>query len=237
MRARTLAELDAEARALADTVNDAHISTAQGYRWINQGVAELWRKLVVAYPDRYLVGPVSFTTTAGTARYLLSTILDDDDPETTGDEDFMAIRRLDLIQGTRRIAVEPFGMQEPPYHNSDSRGGGRTRYRVIAQGIDGTGSAIYFDPDPGSNTYELWYIQAPQILVATGDSFDGVAGFEDWVVCFAAMRMCIRQETDPTPIMAEMQRIESSITAAAANRDVGRAPRIADVRPRGFLRR
>lgn len=223
MRLRTLAELAADVRGLTDTVNDPHISATLATTWINQGIAELWRKLVKAYPDRYVLR-ASLSTTAGTAEYDL-------------EEDFMAIRRVDLVQGTQRIAVEPFALQEAPIYSGDTRGGGRTRYRVIGQGIEGDLTQIMFDPDPGTNTYDIWYVQAPQLLAADGDVLDGVAGFEDWVVCFAALRICTRQETDPSAVMAEMARVEASIVATAADRDVGRAPRIADVRRRGFARR
>jgi hypothetical protein len=230
MRTRTLAALEDDARQLADTVNDAHVTSALAIIWINQGIAELWRKLVNVYPDRYTLR-ATFSTTAGTAAYDMADVLTTDD--------FMAVRRVDLLVGSQRIPIEPFALQEAPYHASDPTNGynGRlTRYRIIGQGIDGTGTQIYFDPDPGTNTFAIWYVQAPQLLVADDDVFDGIAGCEDWVVCYAAMRMCIRQETDHTPIMAEMARIESSILSAGGKRDVGRAPQIADVRPRGIRR-
>lgn len=245
MRARTFLALQAEAMALADCGHDRNITEADdgdggslnlAALWVNQGIAELWRKCVRVYPDRYL-RTVTFTTTAGTAAYLLSAILDDDDPETTNDDNFLALRRVDLIRGNERIPIEPFTLQEAPYRSPNPLNAGRTRYRVIGQGIDGTDSAIYFDPDPGTNTYALWYVQAPPVLVEDDDTFDGIAGLEDWVTLYAALRMCIRQETSTAEIMAEMARIESSITSSAANRDMGRAPRIADVRPRGFQRR
>lgn len=232
--------------AMADCGHDPHITEADdadggtfnlAALWVNQGIAELWRKCVRVYPDRYL-RTVTFTTTAGTAAYSLATILDDGDMETDNDDNFLAIRRLDLIRGTTRIAIDPFTLQDAPYYSPTPSAGGLTRYRVIGQGIDGTDSHIYFDPDPGTNTYALWYIEAPPTLTADDDTFDGIAGLEDWVVLYAALRMCIRQETSTAEIMNEMARIESSITSTAANRDVGRATRIADVRPRrGAYRR
>lgn len=223
MRTRTLLAMRNEARALADTVNDPHVSDAQATLWINQGIADLWRQLVHHDPDRYVIR-TTLATTTGTLSYSL----------TVTAPDLMAIRRVDLIRGTLRIPIEPFSIQEPPYLSQDSRGGGGTRYRLMGGGIAGAATALYFDPDPGTNTYALWYIQAPQTLSADGDTFDGIAGLEDYVVAFTALRMQIRQETDPSAVMAEMSRIASSIGATAAHRDVGRAPRIADVRPRGM---
>ena len=223
MRARTLLSLADEARVLSDTVDDDHITsfTVDGVQcvthWINQGIAELWRKIVAADPDRYIVN-TPLATTAGTSAYDL-------------EEDFFQIRRVDRMDGTRRIPIEPFSLQQAPYDNADPRSNGtRARYRVMGQGIDGGTTQIFFDPDPGTATYSIWYVQAPQVLAADDDVFDGVAGFEDFVVAFAATRILIRQERDPSGPMAEMQRVQASIITAAAHRDVGRAPRIADVR-------
>lgn len=240
MRARTFLALQAEAQALADCGNDPHITAADdgdggtinlSALWVNQGIAELWRKVVRANPDRYL-RRVTFSTTAGTAAYNLSDVLDDSDPETTEDDDFLAIRRLDLIRGNDRIAIDRFELQDAPYRNANPLTGGLTRYRVIGQGVDGSDSQIYFDPDPGTNTYALWYVQRPPVLTEDDDTFDGIAGLEDWVVCFAALRMCIRQETSTAEIMAEMARIESGIAPIAGQRDMGRAPKIANTRTR-----
>ncbi len=234
-RTRTFAALRSEALALADCGNDPHILEAYdadgtgtvdlAALWVNQGIAELWRKLVHVDPDRYVVRTTQ-ATVVGTSAYNLPA-------------GFMAIRRVDLIVGTNRIPIDRWELQEAPYYSQDQTlgaNGYRTRYRVMGQGIAGATTQIWFDPDPGANTFAIWYVVAPILLVADGDTFDGVAGFEDWVVAYAALRMCQRQETDATPIMAEMARIESSIVATASSRDQGRAPRIADVRQRGFRR-
>lgn len=220
MRARTLTQLLTEVRALTDTVGDPHVTDAQLTVWINQGIAELWRKLATVSPDRYAVAE-TISTTAGTDGYAL-------------EDDFMSIYRVCRMQGTTRIPLEEFSVVGIPYIAPDpSVAGQLPQYRVMGGGIDGSTTMIYFDPDPGTNTYEYWYIQAPQLLAAGGDTFDGVAGYEDWVVLFTALRLFIRQQ-DPeqASIMAEMQRIEANIAASAARRDVGRAARIVDVRPR-----
>jgi hypothetical protein len=220
MRARTLTELLTEVRALTDTVGDPHVTDAQLTVWINQGIAELWRKLVTVSPDRYAV-EATIATTAGDDAYDL-------------EDDFMSIYRVCKMDGTRRIPLEQFEVVGAPYHAPDpSASGQRPRYRVMGGGLDGSTTQIYFDPDPGTATYEYWYIQAPQLLVTGGDTFDGVAGYEDWVVNYTSLKVFIRQQ-DPEQvgIQAEMMRIEANIAASAARRDVGRAARIVDVRPR-----
>lgn len=235
MRTRTFLALQSEAMALADCGHDTHITEADdgaggtinlAALWVNQGIADLWRKLVRASPDRYVVS-ATLNTTAGTFAYDL-------------EEDFLAIRRVDLMRGAQRLPVEPFEFQSAPYYVPDTTigvsAGIRTRYRVVGQGVDGSTTQIHFDPDPGTNTYTIWYVTTPPVLAADDDVFDGVAGYEDYIVAYAAFRMMVRQDNTETAafVLAEQNRIESPIVASAANRDVGRAPRIADVRPRGF---
>ncbi len=225
-RARTLLELRTEVRALTDTVDDEHASDAIVNVWINQGIAELWRKLVLVGAHRYAVQD-TISTTAGDQSYDL-------------EDDFLSILSVWRVVGTQRIPLQNVNPVEAPYRNSDTRNaaGGLPRYWIPGGGIDGSGTQIYFDPDPGTFPYGSWYIQTAQLLAADDDAFDGICGFEDWVVLYAALRVFIRQQ-DPEQagIAAEMARIESSITASAARRDVGHAPRIADVRPRrGALR-
>lgn len=225
-RTRTLTALQTEVRVLTDTVGDEHVSDAQLLVWINQGIAELWRKLVGALPDRYALYE-TIATTAGTDSYAL-------------EDDFMSIYRVERVEGRNRYPIEPFNMVAAPYRNTDPQNGaGQTRYRIVGGGIDGAGTRIVFDPDPGTATYGYWYIQAPQLLASGADEFDGIAGYEDRVVLYAALRVYIRQQDpDQAAIAAEIARIDAAISASAAHRDVGHAPRIADVRPRrGVLRR
>lgn len=224
-RARTLLQLRTEVRALTDTADDEHASDAIVNVWINQGIAELWRKLVNVSAYRYAVQD-TITTVAGTNTYDL-------------EDDFLSILSIWRVSGTQRIPLQNINPVEAPYRSSDVSMRGLPRYWIPGGGIDGSGTAIYFDPDPGANTYGYWYIQTAQLLDADGDTFDGICGYEDWVVLYTALRVFIRQQ-DPEQVgvIQEMARIESSITASAARRDVGHAPRIADVRPRrGIARR
>ena len=222
-RARTFAELQAEARALTDTVGDDHVSDTQLGVWLNQGIAELWRKLVACDAGRYAIRD-TLSTTAGTQGYDV-------------EDDFLAMLRVSRLDGTRRIPIARFNFQQAAYDSPDPRGGDLTRYTIIGQGIEGDASQIYFDPDPGTNTYETWYVQCPQLLSADDDVFDGVAGYEDWVVLYASLRIFIRQQDpDQMGILAEMARIDASIVKSATHRDVGSAPRIADVRQRSGRR-
>lgn len=237
MRTRTFLALQSEALALADCGHDTHITEADDGNggtinlaalWVNQGIASLWRLLVKASPDRYVnPTPDTISTTAGTSAYDL-------------EADFLAVRRVERLVGNTRIPIERFEFVEAAYHAPDptyANGSSvRTRYAIVGQGVDGENTQIHFDPDPGTYTYRVWYVSAPPELSADDDVFDGVAGYEDRVVAFAAWRMAIRQDNTETAVQidAMVQRLDREIVASATQRDVSRASRIADVRPRGF---
>jgi hypothetical protein len=225
-RARTLLQLRTEVRTLTDTVGDDHVSDAQLLVWINQGIAELWRDLVATRADRYAVQGTTIATTSGTYEYDL-------------EDDFMSMWVIWRTISGERIPLEEHDPREAlrRFPNPSISSGWALTYRVQYGGIDGTGTQIRFEPNPGTNSYDYYYIQAPQSLAADGDSFDGIAGYEDWVVLYTALRVFIRQQDpDQAGIAAEMARIKGSIMASSAHRDVGHAPRIADTRARRALR-
>jgi hypothetical protein len=203
-----------EVRVLTDTVNDGHITDAHLNVWINQGLRELVGTLSRIDPDRYYV-TTDLNTTAGTLLVALPS-------------NFHQMRRVDWLVGTQTYPIEPFSLQEPPYLDPYASPGNPyadLRYRVMAQ-------ALYFNRDPGAGTVRIHYTQAPITLSLDGSSFDGVMGWEDWIVMFAAARVRVRNDEDASFELAEMARIEDKIKSEASNRDAGRAPRIADVRPR-----
>lgn len=224
-RARTLESIRDEVRALTDSVYDPNITDAILLVWINQGIAELWRDLVATRADRYAIED-SITTTSGDYEYDLP-------------EDFQSMWIVWRLIGGERIPLQEHDPREAlrRFPNPSISSGWATTYRVQFGGIDGSTTQIRFEPNPGNNTYGYYYIQAPQLLSGDDDAFDGIAGYEQWVVYYAALQVFIRQQ-DPeqVAIQAEMARIKASITTSSAHRDVGHAPRIADTRSRRALR-
>lgn len=220
-RTKTRDEIALMARRMADCVGDEHIDDAEVVDWINQDIAELWDMLVVPDPDRYSI-TASIATTAGT--------LAEDLPA-----DFYQIRAVDRVEGDDRIPIEPWTLQERERHRGSAFfshwiGYEPVHYRVMGQGIDGELAQIHFLPDPGTATYEIRYVQAPQLLAAGDDVFDGVAGWEEWVVLSVAIRMLLKQDRDSSGLERQRARVEDRIKHMAGMRDAGSAPQIADTR-------
>lgn len=226
MRTRTLTQLIADVRARADMEGDGHVTDAMITVWLNQGIADLWDMLVFSDPERHYVTD-TISTTTGTESYVLP-------------DDFYQMRGVDVeIQG-RRYPIEPLQFQERlgPLTDGDLAvfGAPVTRYQVRSSGIDGSGTRLYFDPDPGTHTYRIHYVQAPQLLASGTDELDGVAGWEDYPVEFARKLALERQEQDSSPAHAALEQLRGRIRKMASLRDAGGSPRIADVRGRNNLR-
>lgn len=222
-RTSTLAELIAQVRARTDQEVDSAVDDASHLTpWINNGIAAAFEELTKANPDWYLLTD-TIVTTAGTLEYALPA-------------DFMLMRGVEYNHGRATIEVHEFawgernrGFSVPPSFQS-------VRYRVIRNGIAGDGVRIAFRPDPGARTYTIHYVPNPPELALGADAFDGIAGFEEFVIEFACIKVRVKQEEDPTPHERALAYERERIQGLAHQRDVSGSSHVARVRPRRFSR-
>lgn len=126
---------------------------------------------------------------------------------TTGEydlpDDFLKVNKVWYLAGDRRYRVERFELDD----------------------IDG-----YRTTPVTSGTVELWY--APQLTKLQNDndvvSINVPVGWEDFVACFAAVRLLVREESDPTFVLAERERLRQSIIESAEPRDSGGVKTVSD---------
>lgn len=220
-RTRTLAELRTEARQYSDMESSAFVSDTEVTRLVNQGLAELWHVLVQADMDRYL-STTEISTTAGTYEYALPA-------------DFANARMLEKLEASgseRAYRLEPFNLSDG--HSADvyDRRGRGLSYTVLYQGTDGADSRLRFSGDPGAGYFRLWYVRAPEELAADGDTFDGVAGWEEWAVLWAAEQMLAKEESDPSVLIRRRMEMTQRIQHIAGSRVIGTAPSVARTRRR-----
>lgn len=213
-RTRTRLQLRDAARREADMVSSTFVTDTMANDWIDTEVAALWDLLVEAAPERYAL-TTTISTTTGTRAYNVPA-------------DFYKPLAVDRQWGADWIACEPWQIAE----RNDYGNGHATipAYRIIGGGLTGSTAQVYFEPDPGTATYRLLYVQAPQLLTADGSTLDGVAGWDDYVVLGVAIRMKEKEESDYSGLMARRAQLEARIKRMARGRSSGRAARINDVR-------
>lgn len=166
---------------------------------VNQAITELWDLLIDADKDRYAT-----STTLSTAVGSDSVSLPDD---------FYELRKLEISDGAggwNRLL--PHALEVSHQYRTSS--GKWFRYRL-------QGSNIRLVPTPQSiETLRLWYIPWAARLVADGDTFDGVNGYEELVIQIGKYRCEVRQDLPSQDATSrEIARLTKRIRAAANDRD------------------
>ena len=218
MATRTLVQLRTEARQRADMENDdSFVSDAELTRMVNQSIKELYDLLIQYQDHAYYATSTTATMTPGTASYAL--------PST-----FYRLLGVDVVVSGVTYTLKPFHFQERNKYSDDTWSfvgrirGCSAKYRI-------NGSNIVFSPVPDSAySYTLWY--APQFVDLahdTNDSFEGINGWEEYVVVDAAMKMLEKEESDVSHLQLRKAQLTERIVGLAADRDAGMPSVILDV--------
>lgn len=219
MRTRRLDEMrdDAYERSDNEGATDRH-PPANVTRYVNQGCAELYDLLVEARGRQFYrkVPPQTITTVDGTTRYTLAS-------------DFyrlISVRKACQSQ----MLLAPFrAEQEPELREPGNEAPWPTHYEL-------QGPYIEFLPvHPADLCIVVDYVPVLADLVADGDVFDGINGWEEYAVVFAARCMAVKDEEWDLAreLRADMDRLAARIAKLAPHRDQFRAERVKDVRGQG----
>lgn len=214
MATRTLAQLRTEARQRADMeTDDSFIADSELTRMINQSIKELRDLLIENQGHEFFLTTQVITTVAGTSSYALNSA-------------FYQLLGVDVTVGGSVYTALPFNFHERnSFLNSSGWGNCPVYYRI-------EGSNIVFIPTPGgAHTVTLWYIPQFTDLSSDSDTFDGISGWEEYVVVDAAMKMLEKEESDTSALMARKMVLVDRIRSLAAKRDAGMPARIVDVYP------
>lgn len=211
-----LQDLRLEARQRADQVNSGFVLDPELNSFINASMRELYDLLVSTYQDYYL-SSADTSLVAGTDTYSLPS-------------DFYKLRGIDLLingSATNFVTLEQFNFGERSSVDStivlnyDSA----RRLQYIIQG-----SNVRFLPQPSStDTYKMWYIPVSTTLVNDTDTFDGINGFEEYIVVDAAIKMVQKEESDVTVLFAQKQALTQRIMDMGEDRDAGSPKTVTDV--------
>jgi hypothetical protein len=162
----------------------------------------------------------TITTTAGTLEYAVPA-------------DCMLIRGVEYSSAGIPIELVEFAWQERNHSVHPYSTNVRPRYRFMRNGIDGSAARLVFRPDPGSRTYTIHYVPNPPKLASGGPTqFDGIAGFEEYVIEFACILVRNKQDEDPAPHERLLAYQRERIQGLAHQRDVSGSSHIARVRGR-----
>src|SRR5690242_13296949 len=181
----TRLQLRDRARRKADAVNDAHVSDTMLDDEMNDLISVISKEVFVVDPDRFTVG--ASTALTGIEEYTLPA-------------NFMSIRRLDWVQGTTHTLIEPAPLLEMDMSDEN---GCYPRYRIIGGGQTGSLERLHIRPDPGTGSYEMWYVTTAPTLTSDIATYDCRFDEHRFVIAGLAAFIAERQQTDSMPFRAE----------------------------------
>jgi hypothetical protein len=213
-RARSLANLLTDVRQRAQMENSPFVTDSELTEWINQSIAELYDLLVAARgQEYYLATTASQNTVPGIDTYSLPA-------------DFYQLLGVDVtLNASDVVALKPYMFQE------------RNAYKIA--GIWSAGTPIFyrlkagnisFIPNPtGAYPFVLHYIPVSQRLLLPNDAFDGINGWEEYVVVDAAAKALEKEESDASSLYKRKAERAKQIEGLAPARDAGHPERVTDV--------
>lgn len=225
-RTRTLSQMREEAyrRADCEGAYERH-PAADVDRDLNQGGTALWDALIAARGEEYFAASTTVTTTADTSSYALS----------SGVYLLIAVR-LDETGGYPLIRFSSH--EEAALRESDSSSGRPTHYQ-LRRSVAGVSSLVVLPEHSANLSLEVRYVPAFTDMVENTDTFDGLNGWEDYPIDFAARKMAMRDEDFELAdrLERDMDRTMARVNALAGKRDMHQARRVRDIRGPQTVRR
>lgn len=207
----TLLELRTQVRERADMVGSNFVSDSELTGYINASITELYDLLVLNYGEDYFTNPtpINVAVVAGTDTYALATSV-------------YKIAGVDVLVNGFWGSVRKYAMgnRNRGQSASDLKD---VRYRLI-------GNSLRFTPSPtADHSVRIWEVSKPTKLVDDADTFDGIAGWEEFVIVDAAIKCLAKEESDTSDLVRAKATQTARIERVSAQRDIGEPEEITDI--------
>jgi len=213
----TLAELRTRSRERADMVYSTFISDTEFNQLINTLIDELHDLLTESSQD-YAVSSTNITVGSGSNTIALPA-------------DFFKLRGLDLYNDPNDpLPVRRFNFEERNDFSGSSYYSAYNyapvRYRLLGSNI------LLEPPEAAPGTYRVWYHPVATKLTSDVATFDGVTGWDEYVVVGVAIKALDKEKSDVGALLLEKEELKKRILKSAPKRDMGLPETITRVRVR-----
>lgn len=200
----TLLQVRTEVRQRTHYENSGFVTDTELNGWINRSAKELYDLLVTTFEAYNLSNADSAIASGNT---------------------FAVPADFYKLLGVDYIVALPDQLQALPRIGWQERNGSR-------YGYDLRGSNVHILPYSwaAGRTFRLSYVPVLATLAADGDSFDGIDGYEEYVILDVCLKILAKAERDGTSFAQAKAAMKERIQASAHNRDAGEPPHVADVR-------
>ncbi len=209
---RTLAELTAEILHRGDLRSvRADPNSTELTRDINASLLKLWRLLAQVCPERFhSETPQAVAVVSGTSSYALAT-------------DCFKVTGVDVQDGSYWHALEKYNFSERNLFQASTAEKRNTRYRIM-------GTYLHLSPEPGYNgDVRVYYMPLPSTLSADGDTFDGIAGYEEYLILDVVLKHKSRDEDDYGLIAGQLQAMDADIRDTGSDLDDAEPDKVRNV--------
>lgn len=215
----TLLSIRTSCKEETDNVGQSFLTDPEWNRLINKSARDLYGKITQAFGNDYFTQgtePYVFTTNGtaqyftlpdGSASYLL--------PSGATAPAFFKLLGVDLaVQGSTQqfVSLKPFAFAD------------RNRFSGFNQAVP-----------PAGQTIRVFYIPRFTDLSLDADIFDGVNGWEDWIVCESSMIALAKEESDTSEFRTRLAALEERLKSEIENRNASGSAKIVDTLNRGAL--
>lgn len=215
----TLLSLRTELRRRIDRVNSNFFTNPELNEYLSKSYKELYDILIQKFGDDYFVAdPHDFVTT-NAETYALP-------------DDFYKLLGVDAQynganDGNGWVTLRQFMLQE---RNSFTLPNYQAFYGITNLRYRLRGNTLWFTPTPqAGQLLRLYYCPRPDDLTLDADTVDGVSGWEEYIICDAAIKCMVKEESDPTAFGAQKAALLQRIESAAENRNAGQPQTVSDV--------
>jgi len=136
---------------------------------------------------------------------------------------YASSQTVNVVAGTIAYALPADfrDLLEVYVHESDSE---RRILRPMGNGERGR-----YQAPLAATTLTVEYVPAPGTLVANGDTFDGVSGWEELIANLMARDVMVKREADPSVVLHTIAELRGRIARRARMRDRANPKRITDL--------
>lgn len=204
----TLLALRDACKDRADMQNSNFVSDSEWNRYINSAAKELYGLLT----SKGLL----YTTVSDT----ISTNGTDDTYSLPSD--FYKLSGVDYNVDGLPYPMEAYTFEDR-HRFTDQSPQQILRYLLVGQ------DKIRFNPVPNPQTITIWYEPVLATLASDGDTFNGINGWEEYVIVRAAMWALLKEESDVSALASDLAFLRDRIETESNNRDQGPAGMVTDV--------
>jgi hypothetical protein len=245
----TLQQLITNAQSLSDMLNSTFVSTSEWTVWANKGYSKLYDLLIASYGVNWQFAlPIQFITNSGQMFYPLpdgvtQTYYTPGLNGSAAQSGFLAPAFYKLLGAdicyngglgadpNTFITMYPFQFGDRNRANGvlgvASRGftrGNDYRYRLQGQ------NSFWLTPKPQAGfTIQVWYAPRLTPLVNLTDTLEGVSGWEEIIELDMAIKALVKEESDPSALIAARNETVQRIINMAATVDAGAPESVRDV--------